>query len=472
MLTLPRPRKGSVRRNKVVPKALCLALSVVFGAGCATLRADDDRQARRVTPVVVAFRKAKPAVVNISTTRVVTYQRSFGFDGMFDDIFGRPSPGGSRQYKTTSVGSGFVIHRDGYVVTNAHVVARTTERKIGFVDGAERPADVVAIDTENDLAILKVDTDKPLPFLKLGRSDDLMQGETVIVVGNPLGYEHTVTTGVVSALNRELYFSENVVYRGLIQTDAPINPGNSGGPLLNVLGEPIGINTAIRGDAQNIGFAIPVDHIHRLLPQLLDIERLRRVSFGIGFGSDVNNNGVAGVWVDRVAPGSPAEAAGFRRGDIVTEIDGHPTPDFMEAFGVLDDAPTGKGLAFRVFRGDGHARAVELALAEVPKPDGEKLMVDRLGIRIRELTRRERRELGLRRSGGLIVMEIQPGSQAASEGVEPGDVVTKIGGRPVGTLDHVGHLLETYDRGDIIPVGIIRIGRNVSIHVELPLKAG
>ena len=470
-MTPDRPLKQQFFPTGAGPNALCLVLAVGFCAGCASLQADDDRQARRVTPVVEAFRKAKPAVVNISTTRVVTYQRSFGFDGLFDDIFGRPSPGRSRRYKTTSVGSGFVIHRDGYVVTNAHVVARTTERKIGFVDGTERPADVVAIDTENDLAILKVESDTPLPFLKLGCSDDLMPGETVIVVGNPLGYGHTVTTGIVSALNRELYFSENVVYRGLIQTDAPINPGNSGGPLLNVLGELIGINTAIRGDAQNIGFAIPVDHVHRLLPRLLDIERLRRVSFGIGFGSNVDNHGVAGVLVDRVASGSPAGAAGIRRGDIITEIEGHATPNFMEAFGVLDGTPPGKILIFRVAGENGRVKAVKLALAEIPKPDGEKLMLDRLGVRIRELTRRERRELGLRRSGGLLVKQVQPGSQAFKKRVEPGDVVTKIGGRPVGTLDHVGHLLEAYDRGDIIRVGFIRIGRHVSIHVELTLKA-
>jgi serine protease Do len=159
----------------------------------------DPRRAERVTPVVRVFKQASPAVVNLSTSRVVTVQRRMGFGNLFDDFFAVPS--GPRQYKTQSVGSGFVIHEDGYIVTNAHVVERAAEIKVTFSDGVELDAREVAVDRHHDLAVLKVEAHRPLPYLRMGRSDDLMQGESVIVIGNPLGYQHTVTTGIVSALN-------------------------------------------------------------------------------------------------------------------------------------------------------------------------------------------------------------------------------------------------------------------------------
>jgi len=157
------------------------------------------------------------------------------------------------------LGSGFVVHEDGYIVTNAHVVADVSQLKVVFNDGREFQAQIVSEDTSKDLAVLSLKNVTDLPFIELGRSSDLMIGETVVCIGNPLGYASTVTSGVVSAVGRDLQVSEGFWMRGLIQTDASINPGNSGGPLLNINGELIGINTAIRADAQNIGFAIPVD---------------------------------------------------------------------------------------------------------------------------------------------------------------------------------------------------------------------
>src|SRR5262249_28501433 len=177
---------------------------------------------------------------------------------------------------------------------------------------------------------------------------DLMPGETVIAIGNPLGFRHTITTGIISALDRELSFSANVVYKGLIQTDASINPGNSGGPLLNILGELIGINTAIRGDAQNIGFAIPVDRLHELLPDMLDITRLRRVDFGLKFDGKRGNG--KGVLIKGVEAESAAAKAGLKSGDVLTAIDGAPIQDFVQAFSILRTVPVGKNLAFSVNR--------------------------------------------------------------------------------------------------------------------------
>jgi serine protease Do len=221
----------------------------------------------------------------------------------------------TQEYRRTSIGSGFVLHPDGYIVTNAHVVARTTDRKAIFADGSEYDAQLLAIDTNRDLAVLKISADHSLPALALGRSDDLMIGETVIAIGNPLGYQHTVTAGIVSAVNRDLEFGPDQTFKGLLQTDASINPGNSGGPLLNVLGELIGINTAVRSDAQNIGFAIPVDQLRELLPELLDIERRYDISVGMTIGN------LDAPRVISVQDGSPAHDAGIQPGDVLTRVD-------------------------------------------------------------------------------------------------------------------------------------------------------
>jgi serine protease Do len=207
-----------------------LAASILAGLPAAGAEAQASDRARRRSSVVEVFEAARDAVVNISSTEIVEVRHPF------DQFFDRRRRSRPRQYKNTSVGSGFVIHAEGYIVTNAHVVARSTDRTVTFADGREFDAQVVASDREHDVAILKIDATGLKP-LALGRSSDLMTGETVIAIGNPLGYEHTVTAGVVSAINRDLLFSKEHMLRGLIQTDASINPGNSGGPLLNVLGE-------------------------------------------------------------------------------------------------------------------------------------------------------------------------------------------------------------------------------------------
>ncbi len=455
----------------VATLALWLVASAAPAAGEPRSSADTDRSSPRMTPVVRVFREASPAVVNIATTTIVTARQPLGLDRIFDELFDVPFSRPPRQYEAHSVGSGFLIHAQGYVVTNAHVVDRVSECKIIFVDGATLPATPVALDRRNDLAVLKVDAERPLPHLRLGRSHDLMPGETVIAIGNPLGYQHTVTTGVVSALDRELRFSRDVVYSGLIQTDASINPGNSGGPLLNVLGELIGINTAIRGDAQNIGFAIPVDRLREVLPEMLDIERLRRVKLGLHFTGRTDPAGPAGAVVREVDPESPAEAAGLRPGDVVTAIDGTPTPDFIDAFPILESAPVGRAMKLRVLRAKGQQTEVSVALAEVPKPDGAKLMWARFGIRVQELSRQDLNRLRLRQPIGLLVTEVSPGSAARREGVAAGDLVTNVAGFPVTTLDGLGHLLEQVKPNDEIPIRFVRIAADAILQAEPTLKA-
>jgi len=424
-----------------------------------------------MTPVTRVFQQASPAVVNISSTTIVTYRRTLGFGGGFDDIFDFPFDNSPRRYKTSSVGSGFVIHRDGYVVTNAHVVNRTVERKISFADGTELNAEIVALDAEHDLAVLKVASPKPLPFLHLGHSHDLMPGETVIAIGNPLGYKHTVTTGIISAIDRELRFDQHRSYKGLIQTDASINPGNSGGPLLNVLGDLIGINTAIRGDAQNIGFAIPVDRLHELLPNMLDIERLRRVSLGAKFGTTVENGKFHGARIESVAAQSPADKAGLKVGDVVTGVGDSPTASFIDVFSALEATPTGKPVDLTIMRDGAKRQNVSVTLADVPLPDGGELLWKQFGIRARPLTANDLKNLGLRSAVALIVTDVRRNSQAQREGLEPGDLITKINGVPTGSLDQAGAILERVLPGRMVGLAVMRIGSDAMIQAELNLKA-
>mgnify|MGYP002622803782 FL=1 len=451
-----------------------MSSSVKIGAavivGLAVISAHADEIPReRITPTVRVFRDASPAVVNLSTTTVVTVRRPLGIDSIFDEIFDFPTVR-PRSYRTTSVGSGFVIHSDGYIVTNAHVIDRAAECKVTFADGMELPAEEVARSAENDLAVLKVDVDKPLPYLSLGKSDDLMPGETVIAIGNPLGYQHTVTTGIISALNRQLEFGHGLSYSGLIQTDASINPGNSGGPLLNVLGELIGINTAIRGDAQNIGFAIPVDRLHDLLPSMLDIQRIRRVDFGLHFDS-IEPEGVRGVLVKSVEPASPAERAGIKPGDIVTAIEGKETPSFIEAFSVLNGVPVGQRVRFEVRDDEAGRRRIEIPLMAMAQYDSAGALERHFGIRVREFSQDDLRRLNLPRPIGLYIEGVEPGTDAARTGLMKGDIITAFGRWPVSSLSALGHLVKQVDPRDRIPFQILRIQSDGFIRTEVVLQA-
>ena len=239
----------------------------------------------RRTPVVEVFETNRDAVVNINTTQTVRQRFGMFPDRFMDDpLFRRFFRGRTfeRDVKRRSLGSGFIVHAAGYIVTNAHVVDRADEVDVILADGSELEAEVLASDAEQDLAIIKIAPaeGRELPTVELGTSSDLLVGEPVVAIGNPLGYQHTVTSGIISALDRTLPLTEQWQIAGLIQADAPINPGNSGGPLLNAYGQVIGITTAIRGDAQNIGFAIPVATLRRMIPELLSPLAINRVDLG------------------------------------------------------------------------------------------------------------------------------------------------------------------------------------------------
>jgi serine protease Do len=450
---MPRFIEEHRMRNRWSLFCLCAGLAFSLGAAAVAERQDDEDAAalaRRRTPVVEVFENSRDAVVNISSTQIVQVRNPFGLEGMFDDFFDR-SP--AQQYKVNSVGSGFVIHPDGYIVTNAHVVNRTAERKAIFADGRGYDAQLVAIDPERDLAVLKIDAERPLKTLRLARGDDLMIGETVIAIGNPLGYQHTVTAGVVSAVDRELDLGRGRRMEHLVQTDASINPGNSGGPLLNVLGELIGVNTAIRGDAQNIGFAIPVDQLRAVLPEMLDVERRYRIDSGLKL-----SNLPGRVRVESVAAQSPAARAGIEPGDELTEIAGRPAREAVDFSIALIGLKAGDGIDVSLRRDDAPIRT-RLQLAGRPAPDGAALIKQLLGMEVRPLPEDTARQLRLPGSAGLLITDIEADSPASQQGFQQRDIVVAVGRHNATTLEELGQILDRVKSGDIVTVSILRVER-------------
>jgi len=419
----------------------------------------------RVTPVVLAYRRARPSVVNISSEKIITAGIGPFGRGIFEDIF--PSPF-RRKVPVQSLGSGFLVHPAGYIVTNAHVVSRATKIAVTLADNSKLPARVISADPEHDLAVLKIDPPKgkSLPHLPLGRSDDLMVGETVIAVGNPMGLSHTVTTGIVSALNRELQFARGVKYSGLIQTDAPINPGSSGGPLLNVRGELVGINTAIRADAQNIGFAIPVDRLMAIFPRLVNFERINRAVFGATVQQRHSPAGEKLI-VTAVRAGSPAYGK-LKVGDCLQALNGKAlaqVPDFtceMLALG----APA---KAFLECGRGGKTIQVTVEIKAKPKPDGNLLARGLFGLTFREVTPRTARELRLPLEHGLMVVGIDVGSPAERVGLRLKDVVFQVGTAYVVDLESLGMILEETTAGQNVRIGVART--NVATWVRIQAQA-
>ena len=406
----------------------------------------------RVTPVVRAYRKASGAVVNISTTRLVSVRGGlFGRDP-FENIF--PSPL-SRKVPVQSLGSGVLIHSSGYIVTNAHVIRRAQTISVTLSDKTRLAAEVISSDPAHDLAVLKIDppAGKKLHRLALGRSDDLMVGETVIAIGNPLGYANTVTTGVISAVGRTLEFRGGVKYTNIIQTDAPINPGNSGGPLLNVKGELIGINTAIRPDAQNIGFAIPVDALAGELVKLLDFEQINRVVFG---AKVAQRHGASGDELYVVSVRSGTGAAGkLRAGDIIVSVNGErmrQITDFTCGMLALKAAST---VRMTLSRG-GKETSVAIELKGKKRPDGKALARALFGVTLREVTRGLARDLRLPLGRGLMVTGLDAGGPGGKIGLSLKDVLFQVDNFYVRTLDELGVILEDVKVGQAVKIGIAR----------------
>jgi serine protease Do len=422
-------------RTRAAAGALA-ALLATRGASAAVLPpAPPSHAAERRTPVVAAVEKVRGAVVNVATEELVQYRvPSRGgdpFSDFFADLFQRPRY--RRGYAVTSLGSGVIVSPEGYVLTNNHVVERGVRFRIQLVDGRELAAKAVGTDPSSDLAVLKLDTQERMPFVAPGRSDDLMIGETVIAIGNPFGLANTVTTGVVSAVHRNFKSGDRTLF-DFIQTDASINPGNSGGPLLDIEGSLIGVNTAILGERNaGIGFAIPIDRARRIAEDLIQHGEVREGYTGLEV-QDLASEGDAaaagraprGVSVTGVDAGSPAERAGFRKGDVVEAVDGHPVESADEYHFRVRDLPIGGTAKVDVVRGGDRTtltlRAVELAPEKV-----EQLVARRTGIQLGEA----RDERGRR---WVVAKSVRRGSAAARSGMIAGDVIREVNSREVSSV--------------------------------------
>ncbi|MEJ2724707.1 MAG: Do family serine endopeptidase [Deltaproteobacteria bacterium] len=394
---------------------------------------------QRRSAVVIAVEKASPAVVNIST--VVQERVSpffpFGRDDFFKDFF---PDFFSREYTRSSLGSGVVINgKKGYIITNHHVVAGASEVKVITSEQEEYQAKVLGTDPRSDLAVLQVGVGKELPDIELGNSDDLMIGETVIAIGNPFGLSHTVTTGVISALERSVRGEERV-YRHFIQTDASINPGNSGGPLLNIDGELIGINTAIYQKAQGIGFAIPVNKVKRIVDELIRAGEVRPLWLGLEIqelspelrAHFALPKDEKGVLVSDVVEEGPAAKAGLKRGDIILTVEGNPVPSPEDYRNVLADYTPGDRLGLEVFY-QGRVSAVSVEPSAFPLEMALDLVDRRLGISVTEPDRRTRQRYEI--ETGVMIKEVRKGSEAARIGLESGDLILKVNNQTVANLD-------------------------------------
>ena len=443
--------------------AALLILVLLVPAAPAVARGAETDPARR-NLVVEAVEKASPAVVNVSTEEVVEQRGSpfpYPADPFFEEYFRDFFDPRPRRFTRASLGSGVIVAADGTILTNEHVVLRASRIHVTLADEREFDAKLVGADADSDIAVLRVKAGGALPTVTLGTSTGVMIGETVIAIGNPFGLSHTVTTGVVSALGRSLR-SEERTYADFIQTDASINPGNSGGPLLDIRGELIGINTAIYGKAQGIGFAIPVDRARRVMRDLVSYGEVRRPWLGLvvqdltpelaqHFGT------TKGVVAAEIEAESPAASAGLTRGDVIVRVDGrdvHSREEFeqrVEAHGEGEHATL-------TLRRDGRDQDHEVTLTPFPAAHADDLAWSLLGLGVAE------------KGDTLEVRRVRPGSPAARIGVQTGDRLIGLAGAPLRSMGEFRRkIIELRGAREVL----LSVGRGpYQYNVNVPLARG
>lgn len=460
--------------------SLCLVVTLAIGAFAQAATPVDFRE---------LVKASIPAVVNISTERTekMTSQNPFGFFrghpdlerffGPFNDFYNEQP----RERKTNSLGSGFIISPDGYIVTNNHVVegADTIRVNIGGKNKKDDllEAEVIGTDPETDLALLKIQAEN-LPYLRFGDSDALEVGEWVVAIGSPLGLDHTVTAGIVSAKGRNI---QSGSYDDYLQTDASINRGNSGGPLLNMDGHVVGINTAIAQRAQGIGFAIPSAIAKNIIASLQTDKKVSRGWLGVTI-QDVDNatskalgmKESRGALVNSVLEGQPAALAGIKEGDVILVINGKGIADTEQLLREVAALKPGSKADITVWR-DGKEVTLELTVAERDLAQGKNggqpggpSAESLIGLTVRPLTNEEARRLEGTGTTGLLVIVVESGSVAAKAGIQTGDVVLAVNKQPVTTIaDFSLRLKEAEKQRGAALLHIFRNGRVFFRAIEL-----
>ena len=444
--------------------------------------------------------RVAPAVVSIRVMEIVKQPNRQQFGGMdpFDFFFGQPGPNNphrrSPRQQTPNDddndvpeyagGSGFIISPDGYILTNNHVVENASKVEVHYGADADGnggrtvAAKIIGRDPATDIALIKIDTNEPLPTLPLGDSDRIRKGDWAIAIGNPFQLENTLTVGVISAKGRALGFSEETrSFENFIQTDAAINFGNSGGPLMNIAGEVVGINTAIRGGgAQGLGFATPINTAKRLLPQLKS-GKVTRGYLGMTIGevtSDIREAfqlpaGTTGAVVQDVTPGKPAQLAGIQHGDVIVEIDGRPIRNNRDLIDYISYLPVGSNVKLTVIR-NGQRQTISAKTAERPTgneqtDDTESAAAEparnKLGISVSDLTAPMRQTYGLDDStkGGVVVTSVKAVSAAAEGGLSEGDLITEVQGQKINNSADFRRVIEAAKSGQKIRVYVTTPGR-------------
>jgi len=432
----------------------------------------------RENAVVKTVKRVGPAVVNISSEYESRQQgnpfNSFGgdplFDSFFKDFFDQGYP---RHEKRTNLGSGVIIDgRRGFILTNAHVITRGGTITVTLMDEREFNARIVGADPDSDLAVLKITAKDTLPDIQMSRSDDLLIGETVIAIGNPFGFSHTVTTGVISAINRSVR-TDNRTFYDFIQIDAPINPGNSGGPLLNINGDLIGINTAIYANARGIGFAIPINKARRIVTDLIAYGEVIQAWIGL-LVQDLNRPLIEyykipsgkGVIVESVTAKGPADRAGIKSGDIVMKINNRPVPSNSAFQDIMRGVSAGETIRVHLKRRD---KILSVSVKAKVFPPGQALaLAERLlGVSVDNLSAKARRRYHIPADSGVLITQLRKGTYLSRIGVGQGDVIRQIDDFEINSIEDFKAAIVKFRRKKSVVILLQRGNRGYYITVKL-----
>lgn len=421
--------------------------------------------AARRSPVTDAVQKVQPSVVSISSEKRSGSASRWPF-----------SQEENQRPRVSGMGTGVLIDERGFILTNQHVVDKVQGIEVQLADGAKYPARLIQQDLGMDVALLKIDAGRPLQAIRLGSSGDLLVGETVITIGNAFGYENTVSVGIVSALNRNVTLSDEQVYRNLIQTDACINPGNSGGPLVNLDGELIGINVAVRAGAQGIGFALPIDDVKKVATEMMSTRRLAATWHGI-VAADTAKGADHMVVVSGIQTGSPAEAAGIKPGDRLIRVGKLLVASALDLERGLLDLRAGQKTDLVVARG-GQEQTLPIELQALPRnggTDADDQIQRTLGLRLAPVTREYVATVSSEFRGGLFVQSVQPGSLAERARIQRGDILVgmNVGSRNWETIrpENLLFILAQAEATQSATIQYFLVRRNGFVEGSIPLTA-